>query len=37
MKNDEKEPWWSNIEWFMFFAGMGTGILITIIIYAIPK
>lgn len=33
MKNDEKKPWWTNIEWLMFFAGMAAGISITNIIY----
>lgn len=37
MKNDEKEPWWANIEWLMFFAGVAAGISIANIIYAIVK
>lgn len=35
MKNDEKEPWWANIEWLMFFAGVAAGIWIANILYAI--
>lgn len=37
MKNDEKEPWWTHIEWLMFFAGMAAGLSLANIIIAIIK
>lgn len=37
MKNDEKYPLDTHIEWLMFFAGVAAGISITNIIYAIAN
>lgn len=37
MKNKEKYPWDTNIEWLMFCVGMAAGISIANIILAILK